>query len=213
MTAQALAPCDNNTIQTQVTVDTFVVPDALILSIVTKEKETAKELDAIENQMMVILKALGINTEEAFSYSDFGSQLNKKLFSKDIKQSRNYELKLATADEAIQVINELNKINIGRINLSRYKYTGEDELNLQLRSKAILRAKEHAVALTAPIGQEVGNAIKIVDMSGDPMVNYMNSYASAEVAMDGYQSKQKLSSPDFKKIKFTKSLYVHFELK
>ncbi len=210
--SQSIEPCDIYTIQTQVKVDTFVIPDAIFLEITTLEKETSDELDKLESKILSKLKSLNINTDANFKYTDFGSRIQSKFFGKDIKQSRKYELRLNDADTAVKVISELNQLNVGRIQLSRFKYTQEETLKRKLSEKAIVKARNQAIALTQPIGQSIGRAIHIVDRGNDEINQLANSFTGMN---QDYRSREesKIKAPQFKKIKFVKSLYVVFELK
>lgn len=211
--SQTIDPCEHNTIQTQVKVDTFVMPDAIFLGVTTHEKETSHELDEIENKIIAKIKALEINTDIYFRYTDFGSRLHSKLFGKEIKQSRQYELRVSSADKAVEVISELNEINVGRIELVRFKFTKEEELMHNLSEKAIIKAKKQAESLTNPINQTVGRAIQIVDIDYNEINELANSFAGLNQDFNKIKEKSFSESPEFKRIKFVKSLYVVFELK
>ena len=125
LNAQFFEEVATNTIQTHARVDTFVVPDVIFLEVVTHEKESAKELDDLEQRILSKLEDLDLDSEKVLSYTNFGSKLESKLFGKEIKQTRKYELRLNSAEQAIKVISALNELNIGRISLSRYKYSKE----------------------------------------------------------------------------------------
>ncbi len=208
--SQSIDPCVFNTIQTQVEVDTFVVPDAIFLDIETHEKESSDELDLLESKIVTKLKSLGIDTESNLNYTDFGSRVQSKLFGKDIKQSRKYELRLSDADTAAKVISELNDLNIGRIEMSRLKFRKEESLMQILSARAILKAKNQAMALTTPIGQSIGRAIHIMDVEKKNIDRFANSFSGLN---EGYRYKNEAKPTKIKKIKFVKSLYVVFELK
>lgn len=212
LNSQSIETCELNTIQTLAKVDTFVIPDAIYLGITTHEKETSKELDVLERKIISKLQELKIDTESSFSYTDFGSRLKSKLFGKDIKQTRKYEIRLISAEKAITVITELNELNIGRIQLLRFKYIDEESLKLELSKKAIVKARLQAVALTEPINQGIGRAIQIMDINDNEINQFSNSFSGLrqEFVRESEHDKE---SPEFKKIKFVKSIFVTFELK
>lgn len=69
---QTINPCEHNTIQTQVTVDTFVIPDAIFLKITTHEKETSDELDKIEKQIISKIQSLNVDNDKNLKHIPFG---------------------------------------------------------------------------------------------------------------------------------------------
>jgi len=210
---QTIDPCQHNTIQTQVKVDTFVIPDAIFLGITTHEKETSDELDKIEKQIISKIQSLNIDTDKNLKYSEFGSRLHSKLFGKEIKQSRQYELRVNSADKAIEVISALNVINVGRIELVRLKYSKEEQLNYELSKNAIIKAKKQAESLTNPINQSIGRAIQIIDINENEINQFSNSFAGLNQDFNKFKEESMTESPEFKKIKFVKSLFVVFEMK
>jgi uncharacterized protein YggE len=86
-----------------------------------------------------------------------------------------------------------------------------DELKLRLKTKAVEKAKQIAVALVKPLGQKVGNAIYISDQSG------YNNYAQpvAAIQMKGAvleEAGYKPADIEFQKIRVENMVAVKFIL-
>lgn len=210
--AQTIDPCDRNRIQTQSEVDTLVVPDEIYLSIITNEKESKKQLEKLETQIKEALSKVGINPERQLKLDDFGSYYESKLFGKKIKQRRKYELKVVTSKEAISATVSLNKLDVGEINLVRTGFSKKDDLMLELRKKAVLKAKAQAESLVAPLGQSIGKAILIMDVDENNIRSVMTG-GYLEQNLSKYKQEMKSAQINLKPINYTERIVVHFELK
>jgi hypothetical protein len=85
-----------------------------------------------------------------------------------------------------------------------------------MRAKAILDAKERAVALTKPLNQTVGSAINIVDTDNNISQQLQGRVAGIQIRgfssiqSDGYMDLPKI---EFEKIKVTADINTKFILK
>ncbi|MEC7262953.1 MAG: SIMPL domain-containing protein [Bacteroidota bacterium] len=96
--------------------------------------------------------------------------------------------------------------------MEKTEYSKMDELELELKSRAVKKAQQKAVALTKPLGRKVGMAIHIVDNSQP----YYPRYSQAtRMEMDYSVAKQGMEQPldiDFEKIKVESLVNVKFAL-
>lgn len=210
--AQTIDPCDRYSIQTQSEVDTLVVPDEIYLSIITNEKENKTQLEELETEIKAALSKVGINPEKQLKLDDFGSYYESKLFRKKITQRRKYELKVMTSKKAISAIVSLNKLDIGDISLIRTGFSQKDELMLELRKKAVLKAKAQAESLVTPLGQSIGKAILIMDIDENKIRSVMSG-GYLEQNISKYKKEMKSAQIDLNPINYTKRIVVNFELK
>ena len=214
--AQTKTFIDQPYVETSAYVDTLVTPDEIYLNITISEKDTKGKtsVEALESQMEKTLKRLGINTKEDLTLNDLASNF-KKYFLKDqdILKSKVYSLKVDNAQSAGRVILELEKIEISNVVLDRTEYSEIEQLKLELKSKAILKAKKQADFMVNPLGQKVGMAIHIADQS-DNLPFQGRSMGGIQVR--GYASlKQEDFKPadiEFEKIKVESSVFVKFKL-
>jgi len=153
-------------VETSGKVDTLVVPDKIYLNIMITEKDTKGKIsvEEQESKMNEKLKSLGIATEKQLTLNDLSSNY-KKYFLKqqDIQKSKNYTLIVYNAITAGKVIIGLEEIEISNVYLEKTEFSKVEEVILTLKSKAILKAKNQAIAMTEPLNQKVGNAIYISD--------------------------------------------------
>ena len=207
-------PCDLNTIQTYAEVDSLVVPDEIYLSIITDEKDTKEQLDQLETQMYTALVEIGVNPKIQLSIDNFGSYNKSKLFGKEVKQRRKYELKVSTLEQAISSIGVLNNLDIGNVVLSRVDFSGKYNLMLELRSKAIIKAKSQAEAMVKPLDQRIGPAITIMDIDRKGIENLRSvmagSYSEENLLLR--QEKSKTTQLEIDEMLFTTTVFVNFKL-
>jgi uncharacterized protein YggE len=202
-------------LETSARVDTFVTPDRIYISILITEKDTKGKIsvEELENKMAEKLKHLNINIDKQLTLSDLSSNF-KKYFLKqqDVLKSKAYSLLVYDALTAGKVMVALEEIEVSNVNLEKTEYSKIEELQLNLKSKAVLKARSNAMAMVKPLNQNVGNAIYITD-SGSP---YFMQGQVAGVLLRGAAMKNregyKPIDIEFEKIKVESEVKVTFKL-
>ncbi|GAB5399911.1 MAG: hypothetical protein Aureis2KO_14960 [Aureisphaera sp.] len=201
-------------LQTTATYTTEVVPDQIYLSIIISEKDTKGKIpvEELENRMMIKLKALGINTQEQLSLSDLSSDFRKYLLKKkDVLKDKSYLLLVNDANTAGKVLKELEMISISNVNLQKVDYSKMEELKIELRGKAVAKAKRQAESLLNPLGQVVGKAVFISD--NNPEINSRRVRLSASNSFYAVPPMDFTDpSTDFERIKIQSEVTVFFEI-
>jgi len=204
-------------IETSAKVDTLVTPDRIFLTISITEKDTKNRtsVEELESKMNIKLKSLGIITEKQLTLNDLSSNY-KKYFLKqqDILKNKNYSLVVYDAKTASKVIAALEEEEISNVSLEKTEYSKTEELLLLLKSKAIVKAKNTAVALTKPLNQKVGNAIYISESNS---VSTMFRDKSEGVMLRGLANFKADSDYEpiditFDKIKIETQININFKL-
>ncbi len=201
-------------LETSAKVDTLVTPDKIYLSITIQEKDSKgrKSVEEQENRMANSLRNLGIDLEKQLVIKDLSSNFKKYfLRQKDVLKSKQYALLVHSGKKAGEVLMALEKLGIANTYLEKTEYSKMDDLELELKSKAVAKAKKKADALTAPLGQKVGTAIHILDTSTPyyPRYNQAPRMEMKTMAMDA--AAQPLDI-DFEKIKVETSVNVKFKI-
>ncbi len=192
-TAQTKNFIDQPYLETTAQADTLVVPDIIYLQIVIRESDEKGRvsLEELENRMASKLRALGIDVGEQLSIDNLGSNFHKYfLRKKDILKSKAYRLKVYDGLTAGKVIQGLESVGISNVQLGKTEYSKMKSLRLQLKSKAVARAKEQAEYLAAPLGQKIGGALHISDRYYQGIAYRVKSYQAAEMSMvkqDSYE--------------------------
>ena len=208
---------DQPYIETSAKVDTLVIPDRIYLNISITEKDTKGKIsvEELETKMNEKLKSLGIVTEKQLTLNDLSSNY-KKYFLKqqDILKNKNYTLLVNNAKIAGRVIVALEEIEISNVVLEKTEYSKAEEMIMTLKSEAIMKAKNQAIAMTKPLNQKVGNAIFISDFSN--IVNMLSGRVSG-IQIRGARSleekdKYEPVNIEFEKIKIETEVKATFKL-
>ncbi len=201
-------------LETSARVDTLVTPDKIYLNITIREKDSKgrKSVEEQENKMAQKLKSLGIDIDKQLTIKDLASNYKKYfLRNKEVLKSKQYSLLVYDGLTAGKAMAALEDLDIANTYLEKTEYSKMDELELQLKSRAVKKAKLKAVALTKPLGQNVGAAIHIMDTSQP----YYPRYNQPRMEMKTMAADVAEAAPldiDFEKIKVESTVNVKFRL-
>ena len=216
-TGQAKNFIDQPFLETTAKVDTLIEPDIIYLDILIREKDERNRIsvEELESKMIQKLKSLGINTEKQLTLSDLASNFRKYfLKQKDILKDKAYELKVFDSQTAGKVLVSMEEIGISNVNLDRTEYSKMEELKLELKVKAVEKAKVQAHFLVRPLNQKVTRAIHITDKNNE-VYDYFSGELQ-EVVVLGYSStrNQDYEPPtiEFKPIKVESEVSIKFAI-
>jgi hypothetical protein len=158
-----------------------------------------------------------LDTEKDLTSSDMTSNFKTYLLkSKDVIKTKIYTLKVTDAVTASKVFMKLEEIGISNTSIERVDHSDLNNLKNKMRTKAIIDAKERAVALTEPLNQSVGSAIHIVDTDNNILQQLQGRVAGIQIRginsiqSDGYMDLPKI---EFEKIRVTAGINAKFILK
>ncbi len=209
---------DQPYLETSAKVDTLVQPDLIYIDILITEKDSKnrESVEELETKMALKLQSLGVNIDKQLILSDLSSNFKKYfLQQKDVLKSKSYELEVYDAITAGKVLVGLEEVGISNVNLNRTEYSKIEDLKLELKSKAILKAKVQAESLVKPLNQTISEVLYISDKSNQSN-NYYDDLELEEVVMVGYGGrKNETPQPiaiEFKKIKVESQIEVKFKI-
>lgn len=187
--AQNTTPQQENFIEVSVRVNKEVIPDEIFINITINEKDNKGKIsvEQQEKSMIKALEGLGIDVKEALTMDDMASSLQKYALRKDnILISKDYTLKVASAQQAAKAIGALNRLDIARVSMGKVSISDklEREVKNQLLTEAAQKAKENASILAEAVGSKAGKAI------------YMQNYYSFDSAANGRVMMKSFSSMD-----------------
>jgi len=208
---------DQPFIETEVEIDSLIVPDRIFLTITLDESDSRnkKSTEELEVLMYKVLKSLQIDTEKNLSILDFSSDFKKHFLSgQKILKTKMFSLLVKDAIIAGKVLTGLERMDISNVSIDRSEYSKAQELILDLKSKAILKAKKYAESMTKPIDQKVGSVLFISDLNAN--LNRLQGQV-AGIRIRGASSiyGSRGSAPmivEFNKIKFTARMNVKFKI-
>ena len=204
-------------VETSAKIDTLITPDKIHLTIIITEKDTKGKisLESLEQKMANKLTSIGIDLSKQLVTFDISSNFQKYLLKQqDILKSKSYSLLLYDAKTAMKAIIELESENISNISLEKTEYSKIEQLKLELKTKAILCAKQNAIHMANPLNQKIGNAIFISDSSN---ISDATQGKIAGLQVKGITSISKSINYepidiDFQKIKVETQVNVKFRL-
>ena len=215
LSAQSRNFLDVPYLETSARVDTLVTPDKIYLSITIQEKDSKgrKSVEEQENKMAQSLRNLGIDVDKQLTIKDLASNYRKFfLRSKEVLKSKQYSLLVYDGLTAGKAMAALEDLDIAKTYFEKTEYSKMDQLELELKSKAVKKAKKKADALTKPLGQQVGMAIHIVDNSQPyyPRYNQSRMEMKTMAAMDMAEAEP--LDIGFEKIRVESTVNVKFKL-
>jgi uncharacterized protein len=201
---------DQPYVETTAKSDTSIVPDRIFITIILDEADTKnkKSVEELEKILDASLKKLGIDTEKDLSLGDFASNFkNYFLKGQNILKSKMYSLMVRNAITAGKIMSELENKEISNVSIERTEYSKEEELLLELKSKAAEKTKLIAQSLAKPLNQKVCKALYLSDASDDSSFSNPLQGRVAGVSIRGKSTMNKSNnenpfSTEFKKIKY-----------
>jgi len=193
-----------------------VIPDQIYLNIVINEKDNQGKMVLAQSEKSMIerLKALGIDTNKDLSVKDMSSNFkNYWLKNSEIMASKEYELLVTSAQTAGRVLQEMEKIGISNVSVSRVDHSQIEQYRRTVKVNAVKVASEKATDMAEAISQKTGKAIYIQEIEN-------NFYAQRNLASNmmmkvrGTEMADAESVPDieFEKIRLEYQVIVKFEL-
>lgn len=145
-----------------------VVPDQIYLHIVLREKDNKEKTSVAtqEKQMIEVLKEIGLDLGKQLSVVDQASNLRDYWIKSDqVVSSKKFELLLHDAKTVGEVFVGLETIEIRSITVNRVSHSNLTEFRRQVKINAIKAAKSKAEDMTTALGQALGPAIYIEEIS------------------------------------------------
>lgn len=213
--AQTKSFLDVPYLETSAQVDTLVTPDKIYLNITIQEKDSKGRVsvEEQENKMAQRLKALGIDLDKQLVIKDLSSNFEKYfLRGKEVLKSKQYSLLVHSGKQAAEVMVALEQLDIANAFLEKTEYSKMDELELELKTRAVKKAMQKAEALTKPLGQKVGLAIHIVDNSQPYYPRYNQPIRLEMKTASADMAEAQPLDIDFEKIKVEATVNVKFAL-
>ena len=214
LSAQEKNYLDRPYIEVQGEAKLLVVPDEIYIRILLQETDKQKvKVEVLERNMVRELKALGIDVEKQLSVSDMASNFRHYwIKNSTIRTSKEYQLKLGTADMAGKVFQRLEAIGISNLSIIRTDHSQIEQLKMEVKKNAVKNAKDKAQEMASAIGQSVGAALNIVEYNNSPVRYNLAMKSRAMVAMDEAVLEEDAPQLEFEKIELNYSVMARFDL-
>ncbi|MEI6865627.1 SIMPL domain-containing protein [Flavicella sp.] len=213
--AQTKSFIDQPYLDITVKVDSLVFPDRIYLNIILKEEDLKGKitLETLETKLKNLLKKNGVNIAKDLTVLDMRSNYKKYfLREKEILKMKMFSLLLHEASTAANIFVAMEESGISNVSLEKTEYSKKEELEINLKVKAIVKAKKHALVLANALGQKVGKAIYVLDRNQNTNIYYRNVYNEQIPIGTTNEIKDKKIEIEFQKIKFESTVSVKFKL-
>lgn len=209
---------------TEATYTSEVVPDEITLSIILAESDTKGKIsiEELEQKFKKVLQSNNIDIAKQLTIINISSDFRDYfLRKKDILKTKRYLLVVNEAKLAVNILRELEQEEISNVRLSKTEYSKLEELKIELKGKAVLKAKKQAEEMAKALNQSLGNAIFISDIKtntyglpkGQPGTITIRGRNSVGIPRANYEFIEKDLEIEFEKIKVEATVTVYFELK
>jgi hypothetical protein len=209
---------DKPYLEVQGKADTLVTPNRIYIDVLISEKDVKgkKSVEELENDMLNKLKTLGIDVDKNVAMQDMMSNY-KKFFLKqtDIQKLKSYSILVYDAKTTAKVFIGLEEVGLSNVRIDKLEHSEEKKLQLLMNSKAIENAKDNAVSFTKSLGQTVGKAIFIGNVSEGII---KRNYTGSTIRIRGNSSQKNFDAKDyntnieFEKITISSEIGVRFAL-
>lgn len=154
-------------IQTKATFTTEVEPDIIQFSITLAESNSKGKisLEQLEQKFYNVLKVNNIDISKQLTLKDLSSNFQSYFIKKtEVQKTKNYLLELNDAKTAGKILRELAEQDISNIKLAKTYYSKLEELKIELKGKAVEKARRQAEEMAKATNQTVGKVLYISDM-------------------------------------------------
>lgn len=158
---------DQPYLETLAQVDTTVTPDRIYLNIILNEKDSRNKqsTEELEKGLKDALTTLEIDFTKQLKLNSLNSYFRKYFLSNTkILKTKVFSLLVYDAITAGNVLSLLEEKDIANVHIEKMEYSKSDELQLSLKSKAILKAQTNAKTMSESLNQKLGKALYITDL-------------------------------------------------
>ena len=189
-----------------------VEPDRIYLTITINERESKGRItvEKQEQDMILALRKLGIDTKEQLRVNDISSSRLKRT---QAVTTKSYQLLLTEPTLVGEVIATLQEAGITAIGIEKATRSDIEQIRGEVRDEAMRNARATAQSLAAAIDQTIGKAFYInYYQSSQPAVFRMMkaNVVMTEEAADG--AVPTVEQPEFRKIKLSATVQAKFVL-
>lgn len=207
-------------IQSKATYTTEVQPDKITLSITLAESNSKGKIsvEELEKKLFDVLKLNQIDISKDLTLKDLSSNFQSYFLKRtEVVKSKNYNLEVNSAKVAGKILKDLSENDISNIKLLKTEYSKLEELKIELKGKAVEKAKRQAEEMVKSLDKKVGSVIFIAE-SDENISNYLSGRVSGvnirgANSLSHYDAESETADVTFDNIKIEVTVMVYFELK
>ncbi|MDR3365821.1 MAG: SIMPL domain-containing protein [Prevotellaceae bacterium] len=193
-----------------------VTPDEIYLKIIINENDNKakKPLERLEKDMIAALSQLGVDVAKELAVKDLWSAFKLYWYKRsDIFAAKEYQLLVHSAAVAGKVLQELEKLGVSNISISRVDHSEIEKFRREVKVSAMKDAQSKAADLLQAIGQRAGRALWVQEVDRTP---YRAAFASPARTMKASSlandEAAALPEAEFEKIKLEYTVMARFAI-
>ena len=198
-----------------------VVPDEIYISIILRERMDNKvkiTIDSLERQLTDALKASHIDVKNLSTRDLQSGYVKISWRNKDLMQTKEFSLKVSTADEVQNVFQIIYDQHITTSSIWKTDYSKRDSLEKVLRIEAINKATPQALYTLQPLGKFPGKVLIVSDAdsrNNGVIYSTMGGMAAKTAGVyqaDSYNRYGYSTTVEFQKIRIESTMFVRFQI-
>ena len=182
VTFYAQEKTDRRIIEVSDSAERLITPDEFTFKITLNERIENKQKITIEQQEASLrdeLSKLGIDVAKDLTIFDISSTYLRQKKVKDVLGTKDYRLKLRDLKKIAQLQDLADRLNVGKLDLIDTESSEITRHRRETKIEAIKAAKAKAEYLLEAVGEHIGKAIYLQEISEEtPRVPYANYSAN-----------------------------------
>ncbi|PHS67701.1 MAG: SIMPL domain-containing protein [Flavobacterium sp.] len=195
--------------------ETELIPNEIYLNIILNEndKKGKISIEKQENQLIIVLKKLNINTDKNLFIKDFDGSY-KKIFlgTNKVTKVKTYQLLISNGKTLGEVYRVLAALNISTMYIEKVSHSEIEKFKREIKIKALQVAKKKASDYAKAIDQSIGKAIYIQESISNSFTNRANTIQVIGYGSIAISEEDKIPNLNFQTIKLTAVIQAKFIL-
>ncbi|MGV8137698.1 MAG: SIMPL domain-containing protein [Mangrovibacterium sp.] len=195
-----------------------IIPDEIFLRFTLKERYDGKSktaLDELEKKLRELLVKNKFSLENLSLANANADYITIKRQKKDVLQSKDFILQVSTTSELTGLWNILDEVDAQNAFVSRVDHSKMEELEKEVKIKAVKNAKEKADYLLSAVGEKSGSILFLQERENFSPMYLTKSMQRAEMSVaDERAGTASPSEPEisFQKIKLNYKVFARFAI-
>lgn len=210
---------DRRIIEVSGSAERLITPDEFTFKITLNERIENKQKITIEQQEASLrdeLAKLGIDVAKDLTIYDISSTYLRQKKIKDVLGTKDFRLKLRDLNKIAQLQDLADRLNVGRLDLIETESSEITKHRKETKIEAIKAAKAKAEYLLEAVGQHIGKAVYIQEVTEEtpraPLsFGLLNAQSNTTRTTGGNYDKDD-SSLSFSQIKIRYAVIARFEI-
>jgi len=205
----------NPQLHTKATYTQEVFADKITLSIILSEADSNGKIsvEELEKRLEKVLTKNGVDLKKQLVLTNMASNFRDYFLKKtNVQKVKSYELEIYDAMTAGNIFKGFENEQISNVKLLKTEYSKLEELKIELKGKAVEKARKQAEKMLKSLDQTLGPAIFISDMQTNiyPMVNSMQR--NLRLSTENQSNMSGGIDVNFDKIRVEATVTVYFKL-